>query len=93
MDFERDDRESGRRRESERGLPTDIRPDGEGHAAGYAVDDPLSEPRARRAGASRGAIGVEEDARLEEDVRRGVRRAFDEKEQEESGAEVSTAAR
>ena len=85
MDFERDDRESGRRRESERGLPTDIRPDGEGHAPGYAVDDPLSEPKVRRAGASRGAVGAEEEARLEEDVRRGARRALDEKEREESG--------
>src|SRR5687768_17858690 len=39
----------------------------------------------RRAGTSRGAIGAEEEARLEESVRRGARRAIDEKEQEESG--------
>jgi hypothetical protein len=34
MDFERDDREAARRRESERGLPADPWPDGEGHEAG-----------------------------------------------------------
>ena len=55
-----------------------------GRAAG-AADTPLSEPRVRRAGASRGAIGAEEEARLEESVRRGARRAMDEKEQEEAG--------
>jgi MIP family channel proteins len=85
MDFERNNRETGRRRADERDLPSDPRPDGEGQAAGYSVDDPLSEPRVRRAGASRGEVGAEEEARLEEDVRRGARRALDEKDQEESG--------
>jgi MIP family channel proteins len=54
-------------------------------AAGYAVDDPLGEPRVRRAGASRGGVDLEEEAHLEEDVRRGARRALDEKEGEQSG--------
>jgi aquaporin Z/aquaporin NIP len=39
----------------------------------------------RRAGAPRGGTDAEEEARLEESVRRGARRALDEKEQEESG--------
>jgi glycerol uptake facilitator-like aquaporin len=47
--------------------------------------EPLSEPTVRRAGVSRGTVGAEEEARLEESIRRGARRAMDEKEQEESG--------
>jgi MIP family channel proteins len=47
--------------------------------------DPLGEPMVRRGGAPRGRVGAEEEARLEESVRRGARRAIDEKEQEESG--------
>jgi MIP family channel proteins len=54
-------------------------------AGGYAADDPLGERGVRRAGTSRGAIGAEEEAHLEEDVRRGARRALDEKEREQSG--------
>jgi MIP family channel proteins len=54
-------------------------------AAGYAVNDPLGEPRVRRAGASHGGVDLEEEAHLEEDVRRGARRALDEKEREQSG--------
>jgi MIP family channel proteins len=50
-----------------------------------AAYDPLAEPTVRRAGAPRGGVGAEEEARLEESVRRGARRARDEKEQEESG--------
>jgi MIP family channel proteins len=50
-----------------------------------ATYEPLSEPTVRRAGVSRGRVGAEEEARLEESVRRGARRAIDEKEQEESG--------
>ena len=50
-----------------------------------AAHDPLGEPMGRRAGAPRGGLGAEEEARLEESVRRGARRAMDEKEQEESG--------
>jgi MIP family channel proteins len=50
-----------------------------------ATYEPLSEPTVRRAGVSRGRVGAEEEARLEESVRRGARRAMDEKEQEESG--------
>ena len=60
---------------------TDTRVD----AVGYTVDDPLGEPMVRRTGTSRGAIGAEEEARMKESVRRGARRAIDEKEQEESG--------
>jgi MIP family channel proteins len=51
-----------------------------------AANDPLSEPIVRRGGAPRGRVGAEEEARLEESVRRGARRAIDEKEQEESGS-------
>ena len=50
-----------------------------------AAYDPLGEPRVHRASASRGRVDAEEEARLEESVRRGARRALDEKEQEESG--------
>src|SRR5829696_2820627 len=85
MDFERDNRETERSRAAERDLPPDPRPDGEGQATGYAVEEPVGEPGVRRAGAARGTIGAEEEARLEEDVRRGARRALDEKEQEKSG--------
>ena len=53
--------------------------------AGAAYDGPFSEPRVRRAGVTRGRVGPEEEARLEESVRRGTRRAIDEKEREESG--------
>ena len=51
-----------------------------------ATYEPLSEPTVRRAGVSRGTVGAEEEARLEESVRRGARRAINEKEQEESGS-------
>jgi MIP family channel proteins len=50
-----------------------------------ATYDPLGEPTVRRAGVSHGGVGAEEEARLEESVRSGARRAIDEKEQEESG--------
>jgi MIP family channel proteins len=55
-----------------------------GRPAGEAYG-PLGESRVRRAGAPRGGVGAEEEARLEESVRRGTRRALDEKEQEEWG--------
>jgi aquaporin Z/aquaporin NIP len=54
-------------------------------AAGAAHGSPPAEPRLRRAGVSREGYGPEEEARLEEAVRRGTRRAMNEKEQEESG--------
>jgi MIP family channel proteins len=55
-------------------------------ASGRMADDPLAEPMVPRAGASRrGGFGAEEEARLEEGVRRGSSRAIDEKEQQESG--------
>jgi MIP family channel proteins len=50
-----------------------------------ATYEPLSEPTVRRAGISRGRVGAEQEARLEESVRRGARQAINEKEQEESG--------
>ena len=51
-----------------------------------AANDPLGEPMGRSAGARRrGGVGAEEEARLEESIRRGARRAMDEKEQEDSG--------
>ncbi len=54
---------------------------GEGDSAVYGSP---AEPRVHRAGAPRGGVGLEEEARLEETVRRGTRRAMDEKEQEPS---------
>jgi MIP family channel proteins len=54
-------------------------------AAGATHGPPPAEPRVRRAGVSSTAYGPEEEARLEEAVRRGTRRAMDEKEEEESG--------
>jgi len=55
---------------------------GEGDNAAYGSP---GEPRVRRAGATRGGgVGLEEQARMEESVRRGTRRALDEKEQEPS---------
>ena len=81
MDSDRGRREDGLRREAVERPATGPRAD----AAGYAVDDPLGEPRVRRAGAPRGGVGMEEEARIEEGVRRGARRALDEKEQEQSG--------
>ena len=50
-----------------------------------AAYDPVDESRVHRASASRGRVDAEEEARIEESVRRGARRAIDEKEQEESG--------
>jgi MIP family channel proteins len=50
-----------------------------------AAYDPLAEPTMRRARPPRGGVDAEEEARLEESVRRGARRAMDEKEREESG--------
>ena len=54
-------------------------------AAGAAHGSTPAEPRVRRAGVSREGYGPEEEARLEEAVRRGTRRALDEKGEEESG--------
>jgi MIP family channel proteins len=51
---------------------------------GDAADDAWT-PRRAGSGVTRGRVGAEEEARLEESVRRGARRAMDEKEQEESG--------
>ena len=81
MDSDRGRREEELRGEAVERPATGPRVD----AAGYAVDDPLGEPRVRRAGASRGGVDLEEEAHLEEDVRRGARRALDEKEREQSG--------
>src|SRR5215210_6791408 len=81
MDYERSKREEVLRREAAEPPATDPRVD----AVGYGADDPLAEPMVRRAGTSHGGVGAEEEARLEEDVRRGARRAIDEKEQETSG--------
>jgi MIP family channel proteins len=78
---ERSKREEGLRREAVERPATDPRVD----AVGYAADDPLGEPRVRRAGTSRGGVGLEEEARMEETVRRGTRRAIDEKEEESGG--------
>ena len=81
MDSDRGRREEELRREAAERPATSPRVD----AAGYAADDPLGGPRVRRAGALRGGVDLEEEARIEEGVRRGARRAIDEKEREESG--------
>jgi hypothetical protein len=81
MDHERSKREEALRREAAERPATDPRVD----AVGYGADDPLAEPMVRRAGTMHGGVGAEEEARLEEGVRRGARRAIDEKEQETSG--------
>src|SRR5215217_152496 len=81
MDHERSKREEELRTEAAERPATDPRVD----AVGYGADDPLAEPMVRRAGTTHGGVGAEEEARLEEDVRRGARRAIDEKEQETSG--------
>jgi MIP family channel proteins len=53
---------------------------------GDAADDAwTATPQRAGRGVTRGRVGAEEEARLEEGVRRGARRAIDEKEQEESG--------
>ena len=62
-------------------------------SAGEYATDPLRIPMGQRASASHGAVGLEEEeARMEEGVRRGARRAIDEKEKSLE-AEGSTAAR
>jgi MIP family channel proteins len=81
LDSDRGRREAELRREAVERPTTAPRVD----AAGYAVDDPLGEPKVRRAGVSRGGVDLEVEARLEEDVRRGARRVLDEKEREQSG--------
>jgi MIP family channel proteins len=81
LDSNRGRREEELRREAVERPATGPRVD----AAGYSVNDPLGEPRVPRSGASRGGVDLEEEAHLEEDVRRGARRALDEKEREQSG--------
>jgi MIP family channel proteins len=81
LDRERSKREETLRREAAERTATDPR----SSAGEYVTDDPLGKPMGLRASASRSAIGAEEEARVEEGVRRGARRAIDEKEQEESG--------
>jgi MIP family channel proteins len=81
MDDERSKREEALRREAAERPAADPRVD----AVGYGTDEPIAETMVRRAGTSHGGVGAEEEAHLEEDVRRGARRAIDEKEQETSG--------
>jgi len=85
MDFERDKREAEQRREAERVLPPDPRVGGDRYVGDryVAVDARMGTGRAS-SGGSRGGVGLEEEARMEETVRRGTRRAMDEKEQEPS---------
>jgi MIP family channel proteins len=55
-------------------------------ADGHGVDAVRTETRRAPSGAApRGGVGLEEEARLEETVRRGTRRALEEKEEESSG--------
>ena len=81
MDFERDKREAEQRREAEGSLPIDP------HVGGdvYGADDARMGTRRVGSGATRGGAGLEEEARMEETVRRGTRRAIDEKEEESGG--------
>ena len=81
MDFEKGKREEELRREGAERPATGSRVD----ALGFAAEDAWTTPRRAGSGDPRGAIGAEEEARLEEGVRRGARRAMDEKEQETSG--------
>lgn len=78
MDSERGNREAGMGREAGRGVPADAPVD----AGGYGADGVRLGTRRAGSGAPRG--GVEEEARMEEVVRRGTRRAMDEKEAEPS---------
>jgi Major intrinsic protein len=80
-DFERDKREAEQRRGVERGAPVDPRLGGEV----YGADDARMATRRASSGGTLGGVGLEEEARMEETVRRGTRRAMDQKEQEESG--------
>ena len=54
-------------------------------ADGHGVDAVRLESRRAPSGAPHGGVGLEEEARMEETVRRGTRRAIDEKEEESGG--------
>jgi len=83
VDRERSKREEALRREAAESPATDPpRVDPVGDAAD---DARTATPRRAGSGVTRGRVGAEEEARLEESVRRGARRAINEKEQEESG--------
>ena len=83
MDSERGRGEEELRGEAAERPATDPpRVDPVGDAAGDAW---TATPRPTGPDVTRGRVGAEEEARLEESVRRGARRAMDEKEQEESG--------
>src|SRR5919112_291213 len=83
MDHEQRKSEEALRREAAELPATEPRVD----ALASAADDAwTATPRHAGSGVPRGAIGAEEEARIEEGVRRGARRAIDEKEQEESGS-------
>ena len=81
MDSERGKHEEQLRREGAARPDSGSRVD----ALGSAADDAWTTPRRAGSGDPRGAIGAEEEARLEEGVRKGAKRAIDEKEQETSG--------
>ena len=82
MDSERGKREEELRRERVERPATGPRVD----TVGFAAEDAwTASPRRAGSGDPRGTIGAEGEARLEEGVRRGARRAIDEKEQETSG--------
>ncbi len=78
MDFEREPEQS---RQASFGLPTDPRVG----VGGYAAGGVRGGTGRVASGEPRGGVGVEEEARMEETVRRGTRRAMDEKEQESGG--------
>ena len=67
------------------GLGPDIPASGPTGGEVYGADDARMATRRASSGGARGGVGLEEEARMEETVRRGTRRAMDQKEQEESG--------
>jgi MIP family channel proteins len=83
LESDRGKREEELRREMAERPATEPRVDPLGNAADDAW---TATPRRAGSGVPRGAIGAEEEAHIEEGVRRGARRAIDEKEQEESGS-------
>jgi hypothetical protein len=67
------------------GLGPDIPASGPTGGEVYGADDARMATRRASSGGTLGGVGLEEEARMEETVRRGTRRAMDQKEQEESG--------
>ncbi len=67
MDFERDERAAAQSRQAERGLPADPRVEADGTRMATR-EVPL--------GTAQDGVGLEEEARMEETVRRGSRAGY-----------------